>query len=70
MSNNTNLVKKILIAAAFLVCIVALATLSRERAAANSADQTTESITEENSTAESGVEENTTADSSVTEENQ
>ena len=69
MSNNTNLVKKILIAAAFLVCIVALATLSRERAA-NSADQTTESITEENSTAESGVEENTTADSSVTEENQ
>jgi len=70
MSNNTNLVKKILIAAAFLVCIVALATLSRERAAANSADQTTESITEENSTAESSVEENTTADSSVTEENQ
>ena len=65
MSNNTKLIKKILIAVAFLVCIVALATLSRERAAANAADQTTESITEE-----SNAEESTAADSSVTEEDQ
>ena len=69
MSNNTKLIKKILIAVAFFVCVAALAMLSRERAAGNAANAT-ESITTDSSTAESGVEENTTADSSVTEENQ
>ena len=69
MSNNTKLIKKILIAAAFLVCVVALAMLSREKAAANAAN-TTESITTESSAAESSAEESTAADSSATEENQ
>ena len=65
MSNNTKLIKKILIAVAFFVCVVALATLSRERAAGNAANDTTESITEESSAEESAA-----AGSSVTEENQ
>ena len=69
MSNNTKLIKKILIAAAMLVCFIALAVLSRERAAGNAADAT-ESITTDSSTAESNTAESTAADSSVTEENQ
>ena len=69
MSNNTKLIKKILIAAAMLVCFIALAVLSRERAAGNAANAT-ESITTESGTAESNATESTAADSSVTEENQ
>lgn len=64
MSNNTKLIKKIIIAAAFLVCVVTLAIMSRERAAGSAANAT-ESITTENGTAES-----TSAESIVTEENQ
>ena len=69
MSNNTKLIKKILIAAAMLVCFIVLAVLSRERAAGNAADAT-ESITTESGTAESNATESNAADSSVTEENQ
>ena len=69
MSNNTKLIKKILIAAAMLVCFIALAVLSRERAAGNAANAT-ESITTESGTAESNATESNAADSSVTEENQ
>ena len=69
MSNNTKLIKKILIAVAFFVCVVALATLSRERAAGNAANAT-ESITTESGTAESNAAESTSAESIVTEENQ
>ncbi len=69
MSNNTKLIKKIIIAAAFLVCVVALAMLSRERAAGNAANAT-ESIATDSSTAESSAEDSTAADSIVTEENQ
>lgn len=64
MSNNTKLIKKIIIAAAFLVCVAALAIMSRERAAGNAANAT-ESITTDSSTAESAA-----AESSVTEEDQ
>ena len=64
MSNNTKLIKKIIIAAAFLVCIAALAIMSRERAAGNAANAT-ESIATDSSTAESAA-----AESSVTEEDQ
>ena len=46
MSNNTKLIKKIIIAAAFLVCVAALAIMSRERAAGSAANAT-ESITTE-----------------------
>ena len=69
MSNNTKLIKKIIIAAAFLVCVVALAMLSRERAAGNAANAT-ESIATDSSTAESNAAESTAAESSVTEEGQ
>ena len=69
MSNNTKLIKKILIAAAMLVCFIALAVLSRERAAGNAANAT-ESITTESGTAESNATESNAADSRVTEENQ
>ncbi|MBQ3405972.1 MAG: haloacid dehalogenase-like hydrolase [Lachnospiraceae bacterium] len=69
MSNNTKLIKKILIAAAFLVCVVALAIMSRERAAGNAANAT-ESITTDSSTAESNAAESTTADSNAAGENQ
>lgn len=64
MSNNTKLIKKIIIAAAFLVCVAALAIMSRERAAASAANAT-ESIATDSSTAESAA-----AESSVTEEDQ
>ena len=64
MSNNTKLIKKILIAAAFLVCVAALAIMSRERAAGSAANAT-ESIATDSSTAESAA-----AESSVTEEDQ
>ena len=63
------LIKKIIIAAAFLVCVAALAIMSRERAAGSAANAT-ESITADSSTAESSAAESTMADSSVTEENQ
>ena len=69
MSNNTKLIQKILIAAAFLVCVAALAMLSRERAAGNAAN-VTESITTDSSTADSSAEESTASDSSTAEENQ
>lgn len=64
MSNNTKLIKKIIIAAAFLVCVAALAIMSRERAAGSAANAT-ESIATDSSTAESAA-----AESSVTEEDQ
>ena len=64
MSNNTKLIKKIIIAAAFLVCVAALAIMSRERAAGSVANAT-ESIATDSSTAESAA-----AESSVTEEDQ
>jgi len=64
MSNNTKLIKKIIIAAAFLVCVAALAIMSRERAAGNAANAT-ESIATDSSTAESAA-----AEGSVTEEDQ
>ena len=54
MSNNTKLIKKIIIAAAFLVCVVTLAIMSRERAAGSAANAT-ESITTESGTAESNA---------------
>ncbi len=63
------LIKKIIIAAAFLVCVAALAIMSRERAAGSAANAT-ESITADSSTAESSAAESTMADSSVTEEDQ
>ena len=69
MSNNTKLIKNILIAAAVLVCIVALAVMSRERAAGSAANAT-ESIATDSSTAESNAAESTAAESSVTEEGQ
>lgn len=69
MSNNMKLIKKIIIAAAFLVCVAALAIMSRERAAGSAANAT-ESITADSSTAESSAAESTMADSSVTEEDQ
>jgi len=69
MSNNTKLIKKIIIAAAFLVCVVTLAIMSRERAAGSAANAT-ESITTESGTAESNAAESTSAESIVTEENQ
>ena len=69
MSNNTKLIKKIIIAAAFLVCVAALAIMSRERAAGSAANAT-ESITTESGTAESNAAESTSAESSVTEEDQ
>ena len=69
MSNNTKLIKNILIAAAFLVCVAALAIMSRERAAGSAANAT-ESITADSSTAESNAAESTSAESSVTEEDQ
>ena len=69
MSNNTKLIKKIIIAVAFLVCVAALAMLSRERAAGNVANAT-ESITTDSSTADSSAEESTASDSSTAEENQ
>ena len=69
MSNNTKLIKNILIVAAVLVCIVALAVMSRERAAGSAANAT-ESIATDSSTAESSAEDSTAADSIVTEENQ
>lgn len=69
MSNNTKLIKKIIIAVAFLVCVAALAMLSRERAAGNAANAT-ESITTDSSTADSSAEESTASDSSTAEENQ
>ena len=69
MSNNTKLIKNILIAAAVLVCIVALAVMSRERAAGSAANAT-ESIATDSSTAASNAAESTAAESSVTEEGQ
>ena len=69
MSNNTKLIKNILIVAAVLVCIVALAVMSRERAAGSAANAT-ESIATDSSTAESNTAESTAAESSVTEEGQ
>ena len=69
MSNNTKQIKNILIAAAVLVCIVALAVMSRERAAGSAANAT-ESIATDSSTAESNAAESTAAESSVTEEGQ
>jgi hypothetical protein len=70
MSNNTKLIKKIIIAAAVLACFIALAVLSRERAAGGAAGNTTESITGESNAVESSAAESTAAESSVTDENQ
>ena len=70
MSNKTNVITKVLIAAAVLVCFVALALLSRERAAGGAAGNTTESITAESSAALSNAAESTAAESNVTEETQ